>query len=196
MPCTIHPNYTGLRLGKIAKACPECVKVYEQVKASGVKETRGRSTSDPAPNPAPAPVSPSEQALGLVTEFSAEPAPVKRGRGRPRKNPIAQAQKEVAPSTIKAEIAPQERILEAWETKANEVKEGKRARASADQEARESAQNIALKWFNGDNIRVRTKDGLEGILQSEGPEESGRIVSCIRVDGICRWFDTKDVVRI
>lgn len=40
LTCLDHPNYTGLRLGKNAKRCPTCVKIYEERKKTGKKEIR------------------------------------------------------------------------------------------------------------------------------------------------------------
>lgn len=45
MSCPIHPKYKGLRLSKKARQCPGCVAFYEENKANGVKEKRGKEAS-------------------------------------------------------------------------------------------------------------------------------------------------------
>ena len=179
MACVIHPNYTGLRLGAKAKACPMCVALYNEVKASGVKETRGRIPTSP------------KQLERLL-----DPAPI---RPVPIPAPVAVSSVSPAPTILPDPVLPiAHKKLEAWEVKANkenEASQSKRALARADTEARENAQKIALQWFIDDSIHVKVK-GLTGILQSEGNEESGRRVACVRIDGSCRWFDAKDVVRL
>lgn len=42
MSCSKHPKFSGLRLGKVARECEECVKFYHELKTRGVKETRNR----------------------------------------------------------------------------------------------------------------------------------------------------------
>jgi len=43
IPCSEHPNYTGMRLGKTVKECPACLAIYNVRKSSGTKETRTRT---------------------------------------------------------------------------------------------------------------------------------------------------------
>ena len=42
--CETHPDYSGLRLGKKAKECPECVAFYEENRSNGVIESRNRGS--------------------------------------------------------------------------------------------------------------------------------------------------------
>lgn len=42
--CQRHPQYNGMRLGKRAKECPECVAYYKAQKEAGNKEKRQRKT--------------------------------------------------------------------------------------------------------------------------------------------------------
>lgn len=41
--CPEHPLYTGKRLGKKARQCETCLRIYQAVQESGYKETRNRS---------------------------------------------------------------------------------------------------------------------------------------------------------
>lgn len=38
--CPDHPGYRGLRMGALAKQCPNCVRIYNDRKAQGIKESR------------------------------------------------------------------------------------------------------------------------------------------------------------
>jgi hypothetical protein len=56
MACPQHPKFNGIRLGKNAKDCPDCVAFNTEVKAAlpGGKEKRNRKAKkvevvDPAP---------------------------------------------------------------------------------------------------------------------------------------------------
>jgi len=42
MSCKEHPTYKGLRLTKRAKTCQGCIDFYNENKASGCKESRGK----------------------------------------------------------------------------------------------------------------------------------------------------------
>ena len=41
-PCSKHPGFNGLRLGKKAAQCPGCLEYYNARKAQGDKESRNR----------------------------------------------------------------------------------------------------------------------------------------------------------
>ena len=40
--CTVHPNFTGLRLGKKARECQSCVDFYNENQKNGVIEKRSK----------------------------------------------------------------------------------------------------------------------------------------------------------
>jgi len=66
--CPKHPEYNGLRLGKVARECAGCVNYYHEMRAAGNKEVRNRKGKVQTPPVAVEPVVVEEPKAEAVAE--------------------------------------------------------------------------------------------------------------------------------